>query len=152
MSKLQFFHENELDLLQIFCNVHIGNVRAGHILGIILLLLIHFHNYDRNLFSFFITYHNIVTIERLFIVASELVETINGLKRVLNDKTSFQKSQQEYWKLQPNKYTLVASVLKSESDKYYDKINNILKSSVNVNLSRIFEDSGFRLAKWSKWE
>jgi len=43
------------------------------------------------------------------------VETINGLKRVSNDKSSFQKSYQEYWKLQPNKYTLVANVLTPES-------------------------------------
>ena len=71
-----------------------------------------------------------------------VVETINGLKLVSNEKTSFQKSQQEYWKLQPNKYTLVANVLKSESDKSYEKINNLLKSSANVSLSRISEDSG----------
>jgi len=44
-----------------------------------------------------------------------VVETINGLKLVSNEKTSFQKSQQEYWKLQPNKYTLVANVLTPES-------------------------------------
>ena len=44
-----------------------------------------------------------------------VVETINGLKLVSNEKTSFQKSYQEYWKLQPNKYTLVANVLTPES-------------------------------------
>jgi len=45
-----------------------------------------------------------------------VVETNNGLKLVSNEKTSFQKSQQDYWKLQPNKYTLVANVLKPESE------------------------------------
>jgi len=80
--------------------------------------------------------------ESLLLAEKIVVETINGLKRVSNDKTGFQKNREEYLKLQVNKYTLVANVLKSESDKSYEKINNILKSSANVSLSRISEDSG----------
>jgi len=79
--------------------------------------------------------------ESSLLLGKNQIETINGLKRVSNEETGFQKSQQEYLKLQVNKYTLVANVLKSESDKSYEKINNILKSSGNVSLSRISEDS-----------
>jgi len=52
IMKKQFFNEDVWARPQIFCNVHIDNLVVDHNLYIILLLLTHFHTYDKSLFAF----------------------------------------------------------------------------------------------------